>query len=179
MCVPPARRHTYLEKQQGKVEVGAGSDNHRSPIPPVSHLRGPRARARRLQLGALPLLPRRHQRTAPGDAHLDLPATRRRRPSRLRVRTPRDAAPPRRRLPVSRLRRRGHPHPTPVMRKKSENSLAYQCGWIDGCSNEPGCFTENPQLARWETPSDRLDYYRGHRDGRETRRRSSPLRRAS
>ena len=57
------------------------------------------------------------------------------------------------------------------MIERLENSTAYRCGWIDGRYGEPGCFTHNPQLANWETPSDRLDYYRGHRAGREARRR--------
>ncbi len=58
------------------------------------------------------------------------------------------------------------------MMKKLENSIAYRCGWVDGYYGELGCFTENRRLAEWETASDRLDYYRGHRAGRETRRRS-------
>ena len=28
---------------------------------------------------------------------------------------------------------------------------------------------DNPNLAKWEAPSDRLDYYRGHRAGSEAR----------
>jgi hypothetical protein len=58
------------------------------------------------------------------------------------------------------------------MTKKVKNSVAYRCGWIDGCYGELECFTENRRLAEWETASDRLDYYRGHRAGRETHRRS-------
>jgi uncharacterized Zn finger protein (UPF0148 family) len=46
---------------------------------------------------------------------------------------------------------------------------AYRCGWIDGHFAEVGCFTENPNLARWHDASDRLDYYRGHRAGSEAR----------
>ena len=59
------------------------------------------------------------------------------------------------------------------MMKKYETSRAYRCGWIDGCYGELECFTENRRLAEWEAASDRLDYYRGHRAGRETRQRSS------
>ncbi len=55
------------------------------------------------------------------------------------------------------------------MIEKLENTIAYRCGWIDGCYSEPGCFTENRRLAEWKMASDRLDYYRGHRAGRETR----------
>ena len=65
------------------------------------------------------------------------------------------------------------------MMKKLENSVAYRCGWIDGCYGELGCFTENHRLAEWERTSERLDYYRGHRAGRETRRRNGLLVRAS
>jgi hypothetical protein len=61
------------------------------------------------------------------------------------------------------------------MRKKVENSAAYRCGWLDGCYGELGCFTENPRLAEWVSASDRLDYYRGHRAGREACRRSNHL----
>jgi hypothetical protein len=65
------------------------------------------------------------------------------------------------------------------MTKKVENSVAYRCGWIDGCYGELECFTENRRLAEWQTASDRLDYYRGHRAGRETRQRSRLLMQAS
>jgi hypothetical protein len=41
---------------------------------------------------------------------------------------------------------------------RSEEGLAYWSGWAD-----------NPTLARWEDPFDRLDYYRGHRAGSEAR----------
>jgi ribosomal protein L37AE/L43A len=51
-----------------------------------------------------------------------------------------------------------------------QRSEAYRCGWIDGRYAEPGCFTENQNLLRWQDPSDRLDYYRGHRAGSEARR---------
>jgi hypothetical protein len=65
------------------------------------------------------------------------------------------------------------------MMRKLENSVAYRCGWFDGYYDEPGCFTENQRLAEWEKASDRLNYYRGHRAGRETRRRSGLRARAS
>ena len=71
------------------------------------------------------------------------------------------------------LRFGSQPHLRLVMMEKLENSLAYWRGWIDGCYGELGCFTENRRLAEWKTASDRLDYYRGHRAGRETRQRSS------
>ncbi len=77
------------------------------------------------------------------------------------------------------MRRGSHPRLTLIMMKKLDDGIAYQCGWIDGCYREPGCFTENRRLAEWKMASDRLDYYRGHRAGRETRRRSSLLVQAS
>ena len=80
---------------------------------------------------------------------------------------------------MPRVRLGGHPRFTPIMRKDLEKSVAYRCGWVDGYHGEPGCFIENRRLAEWELASDRLDYYRGHRAGRETRRRSDPPLRAS
>jgi hypothetical protein len=46
-----------------------------------------------------------------------------------------------------------------------EHGTAYWAGWIDGQFGESGSFADNPNLARWEDPSDRIDYYRGHRTG--------------
>lgn len=65
------------------------------------------------------------------------------------------------------------------MMKELKNSRAYRYGWIDGYCGEPGCFTENRWPAEWKTASDRLEYYRGHRAGRETRQRSAPSLKAS
>jgi hypothetical protein len=65
------------------------------------------------------------------------------------------------------------------MMKNYEASKAYRCGWIDGCYGDFRCFTENCRLAEWERASDRLDYYRGHRAGREARRCGNVLMRAS
>jgi hypothetical protein len=50
-----------------------------------------------------------------------------------------------------------------------EHGGAYRAGWMDGRFGELGSFADNPNLARWEDPSDRLDYYRGHRAGSEAR----------
>ena len=65
------------------------------------------------------------------------------------------------------------------MREGFGESVAYRCGWVDGYYGKLGCFIENRRLAEWELASDRLDYYRGHRAGREARRRSDPTLRAS
>jgi hypothetical protein len=51
-----------------------------------------------------------------------------------------------------------------------QHSEAYRSGWIHGRYAELGCFTENANLVRWQGASNRLDYYRGHRAGREARR---------
>ncbi len=50
-----------------------------------------------------------------------------------------------------------------------ERSEAYRCGWLEGCFGEVHSFVHNAELARWQDPHDRLDYYRGHRTGREMR----------
>ena len=54
--------------------------------------------------------------------------------------------------------------------KSEENGLAYWSGWADGRLGERSSFVDNPNLAKWENPSDRLAYYRGHRAGREAGR---------
>jgi ribosomal protein L37AE/L43A len=59
---------------------------------------------------------------------------------------------------------------TEAGRTSEDHSRAYWSGWIDGRFGESGSFIDNPNLARWESPSCRLDYYRGHRSGREARR---------
>ncbi len=57
--------------------------------------------------------------------------------------------------------------PSPQEEYRSE---AYQCGWIDGRFGEVECFTENPTLTRWQEANERLEYYRGHREGSEARK---------
>jgi hypothetical protein len=44
-----------------------------------------------------------------------------------------------------------------------------------GRYGERTCFTENRSLATWESAEDRLEYYRGHRSGREGRERVDRL----
>ena len=66
-----------------------------------------------------------------------------------------------------------------MSRRPRTRSRAFRLGWQDGRYEEPGCFTDNHRLASLTTPSDRLDYYRGHRAGRETRRRDDRLPEAS
>ncbi len=51
--------------------------------------------------------------------------------------------------------------------KLGEYSVAYWAGWVDGRFGESSNFVDNPNLARLEDPYDRLDYYSGHRAGRE------------
>ena len=43
---------------------------------------------------------------------------------------------------------------------------AYRNGWEDGRFGPTRLFLENPNLAGWGKPHERLAYYRGHRDGR-------------
>src|SRR3712207_7132400 len=50
----------------------------------------------------------------------------------------------------------------------SEHSEAWWAGWMDGHFGERASFACNTNLAKWEAPSDRLDYYRGHRAGSGT-----------
>jgi len=48
-----------------------------------------------------------------------------------------------------------------------EHSEAWWAGWMDAHFGERVSFVDNPNLANWEAPSERLDYYRGHRAGSE------------
>lgn len=62
------------------------------------------------------------------------------------------------------------PFGTPALSWGPEDvSEAYREGWTDGRFREIGSFADNPSLSRWEDPLDRLDYYRGHRAGCQTR----------
>jgi hypothetical protein len=60
-------------------------------------------------------------------------------------------------------------NPPPIAWKVDARSEAHWAGWVDGRFGQMGGFADNPHLAQWETPSDRLDYYQGHRAGYETR----------
>jgi ribosomal protein L37AE/L43A len=63
-----------------------------------------------------------------------------------------------------------------ILSEPDERGEAWWAGWMDGHFGERASFACNPNLAKWEAPSDRLDYYRGHRAGSEARPdRSSPL----
>lgn len=53
--------------------------------------------------------------------------------------------------------------------RPDEHSEAYWAGWMDSRFGRSGSFVDNPSLAKWGTPSDRLDFYRGHRAGSEAR----------
>lgn len=53
--------------------------------------------------------------------------------------------------------------------RSQDHSRAYWSGWLDGRFGWRGSFVDNPNLARWESPCCRLDYYRGHRSGRQVR----------
>jgi len=56
-----------------------------------------------------------------------------------------------------------------ALSRPDEHGEAYWAGWVDGRFGEIGSFVDNPNLARWEDPSERLDYYKGHRVGKEMR----------
>ena len=56
--------------------------------------------------------------------------------------------------------------------KAGKRNRAYWEGWVDGRFREPGSMAYNSRIARWEDPHERLDYYRGHREGRAARARS-------
>jgi hypothetical protein len=62
------------------------------------------------------------------------------------------------------------------MNRESQNhTSAYRHGRF----GEPCNFTDNERLAALKAPSDRLDYYRGHRAGCEMRLRDGHLLEAS
>ena len=67
----------------------------------------------------------------------------------------------------------------PTISKPPDHSEAYWCGWLDSRYGKLACFTGNRQLSKWDAPSDRLDYYRDHRAGREARLRRTRLIEAS
>ena len=57
-----------------------------------------------------------------------------------------------------------------------ERGEAWLAGWMDGHLGEVGGFAHDPNLARWQAPSERLSYYQGHRAGSEARwDRGAPL----
>ncbi len=63
--------------------------------------------------------------------------------------------------------------------RPESRSVAYWSGWLDGRYGAPVCFTEDCGLATWDSAEDRLEYYRGHRSGREGRGRVDRLKEAS
>jgi ribosomal protein L37AE/L43A len=67
----------------------------------------------------------------------------------------------------------------PVAWKSGGHSGAYWVGWLDGRYGAPGNFTANRRLSNFEEASDRLDYYRGHREGRSARAKSQRFSKAS
>ena len=66
-----------------------------------------------------------------------------------------------------------------LTKNAESHARAYWCGWFDGRYDPTKCFTENPRLAEWDAASSRLDYYRGHRAGREARHHSGDFLEAS
>ncbi len=60
------------------------------------------------------------------------------------------------------------PVSAPVSWKSPDHTEAYWSGWLDGRYGDPEQFT-NHRLTKWASASDRIDYYRGQRAGREAR----------
>lgn len=60
-----------------------------------------------------------------------------------------------------------------------KSSEAYRQGWLDGRFGNPGPLVDSRLLARWTAAHDRLDFYRGHRAGREARIGKNSLMEAS
>jgi ribosomal protein L37AE/L43A len=56
-----------------------------------------------------------------------------------------------------------------ALSESGEGSEAYLCGWAYGLFGRIGSFVQNEELARWEDPYDRLDFYRGCRVGQAAR----------
>jgi ribosomal protein L37AE/L43A len=71
------------------------------------------------------------------------------------------------------------PIAAPVTWKSPDHTDAYWSGWLDGRYGDPQRFTDNNRLAKFDGASDRLDYYRGHRAGKEARQRKVKLVEAS
>ncbi|HSL01386.1 MAG TPA: hypothetical protein VK869_13715 [Rubrobacteraceae bacterium] len=67
----------------------------------------------------------------------------------------------------------------PVTWKSGGRSGAYWVGWLDGRYGAPGNFTANRRISRFKEAADRLDYYRGHREGRSARAESQRFSKAS
>jgi hypothetical protein len=60
-----------------------------------------------------------------------------------------------------------------TLSEPDEQGQAYWAGWANGRFGELSSFVDNPNLPKWEAPSERLAYYRGHRAGSEARRTSN------
>lgn len=56
-----------------------------------------------------------------------------------------------------------------ALSKPDEHDEAYWSGWANGRLGNRCSFVDNPNLAKWQNPSDRLAYYRGHRAGSKAR----------
>jgi hypothetical protein len=67
----------------------------------------------------------------------------------------------------------GPPDVRAVLKQPEEHGQAWWAGWMDGRFGELSSFVDNRSLGRWEDPSERLEYYRGHRAGSEARRGSN------
>ena len=71
------------------------------------------------------------------------------------------------------------PMSTAAYRRPENRSVSYWSGWLEGRYGEPVGFAENRDLPTWDSAADRIEYYRGHRSGREGRECDGRLRDAS
>ena len=63
-----------------------------------------------------------------------------------------------------------------TLSEPDDHGEAWRAGWTDGRFRELSSFVDNPNLAKWEAPSNKLGYYSCHRADSETRRdRGGPL----
>jgi ribosomal protein L37AE/L43A len=60
-----------------------------------------------------------------------------------------------------------------ILSEPDKRGEAWWAGWMDGHFGERGSFVDNPNLVKWETPSERLAYYQGHRAGSQVRQAES------
>src|SRR5215204_6338036 len=51
------------------------------------------------------------------------------------------------------------PITAPASWKSPDHTEAYWCGWLEGRYGDPEHFTNNPRLAKWKDPSDRLEQF--------------------
>ena len=144
----------------------------RPQLPSLSPLRGVQTQAFGSGLGPMCLLRRPVERGDAGSPSSDSSPAGCPGKARLRgVQPSRDAPPARWDVPLPGLPLGGAPQRRLFEPFEARGARqAYWAGWVDGRFGERGSFVDNPNLARWENPSERLAYYQGHRAGSRARR---------